>query len=518
MRSHIGVIVALLFLAACGSANTATNGQPKGQSAGDSNDTNAADSVSAMDAGDLYYISFDANGEALVNFSGGETGAQYTLIVQSTSSASDTITITSQDVSPNIATAFDNFLRANEQELAEDHLPVTPSTSISKSIAKAIGDTANFKVLSSITSTTSYQTVTATLKCIGDTVMVYIDNEVTLDILDDSDIETLCGQFEMATSLEESILGEPSDVNGDEHIVTLITPAVNQLGASGGGIITGYFYASDLFESSASNPTSNEMEIIYILAPDPYGDSGTVITKEFAMSNLMTAVVPHEFQHAINYNQHVLVNSGSTEESWLNEALSHFAEDLVGFGQENPSRVEVYLESPGNVSLAAAGSPDLAERGAGYLFLRFIYERAANQNAFLSALENTPNTGEENVVAAFSGSDSGFDEWTEFMRRWAIAIALTNTGVSSTAQYQFNDRVRNADTGHWQGVCLICDAEDGRGTILSGPYMQELSSGNIQLSIAGTATAFYTISSPPNYLTITGDSSSALQGVLIRME
>ena len=32
----------------------------------------------------------------------------------------------------------------------------------------------------------------------------------------------------------------------------------------------------------------------------------------------------------ISYNQHVLVAAGSAEDTWLNEGLSHFAEELGG--------------------------------------------------------------------------------------------------------------------------------------------------------------------------------------------
>jgi hypothetical protein len=260
------------------------------------------------------------------------------------------------------------------------------------------------------------------------------------------------------------------------------------------------------------------MEIIYILAPDPGGEWGTEISKEFAMSNLMPAVVPHELQHAINYNQHVLVNGGSSEESWLNEGLSHFAEDRAGFGMENPSRAEMFLMSPEMTSLAPSGSPDLYERGAEYLFLRFLYEQAASGDAFAGALENTYLTGIENVEAAFAGTDANFDEWSEFMRRWAIAMALTDTGISTTDIYQYNARTFNSSTGNWEGICLICDADDGRDTVLTGPYAAELSSSSVSLYLYGTSTAFYTISSPPSSLSLSGNSSAGLQGILIRTE
>ena len=38
----------------------------------------------------------------------------------------------------------------------------------------------------------------------------------------------------------------------------------------------------------------------------------------------------HEFQHMINFNQHVLLRGGDAEDTWLNEGLSGFAEELGG--------------------------------------------------------------------------------------------------------------------------------------------------------------------------------------------
>ena len=68
------------------------------------------------------------------------------------------------------------------------------------------------------------------------------------------------------------------------------------------------------------------------------GTHGAEIRK-FAMSNYLTAVVLTNCSDAISFNQHFIVNGGRTEENWLNEGMRPFAEDLVGYGHENPSRV-----------------------------------------------------------------------------------------------------------------------------------------------------------------------------------
>ena len=180
--------------------------------------------------------------------------------------------------------------------------------------------------------------------------------------------------------------------------------------------------------------------------------------------------------------------------------------------------MEIFLESPETTRLATISSPNLGERGAGYSFMRFLYEKAEDPAAFLAALENTTNTGETNIETAFAGSDPNFDEWEEFMRRWAIALALTDAGVSSTLQYQFDVRSLDPITGNWQGICMICDADDNRGTMLAGPAASDLSGGTLNVSLSGTATAFYNIASPTSTITLSGKTSAGLQGVLIRMD
>lgn len=508
------IAVLLALLAGCG-GNSDTISSPKSQTTGLS-DTNVVGSISAMGLGDIYYVDF-TNGSASINFSDTDPDAQYILIVQSTGQSPSSVEITSGDLSADLTASFDSMLREREQGLADTAEPIEADASIAKAIVTE-GGRHTFRVLSSITSTLNYTEVTATSRCVKEHVNVYVDDDISDEVLTSADIETLCNGFEHAAAIDEGTFGAPSDVNGDGHVVALITPAVNRLGASGGGIITGYFYASDLYARTSSNRTSNEMEIIYLLAPDPEGENGTAISKEFAMSNLIPAVMPHELQHAISYNQHVFENGGGSEENWLNEALSHFAEDLTGYNVENPSRVQMFLDYPDSTSLVSIGSPDLYERGAEYLFVRYLYERSADADVFLNALEDTANTGIENVLAAFNSGDADFDEWNEFMRRWAIAVALTNTGITSTAQYQFNDRALDSFSGNWNGACLICNAEDGRGTVLMGPYMEEITAGTVNLNLAGTATAYYTVSSPASSISLSGNTSAGLQGVLIRTE
>lgn len=527
--------VALCFLTSCGSpSSSGTSSSRSAATTGESEavgSTGIASSVSAMGPGDLYVTDLSATATTL-DLSGGASGAEYLLLIQSTLTNGGSLTASVADESLPVLTAaksvgvdgamdiqerFDAFLRDTERDLPVDPAAaasVSPSKSVAKSVQ--VGQSASFRVLASLYSTSAYRTVSATVKCVNEHVAVYLDDDVPNALTSDQ-LLTLCSQYESALSAEFAILGDPPDMNGDGVITVLLTKAVNQLGGSGGGIVTGFFFAGDLMTQSSSNPASNQQEIVFALVPDELGTYGTAIPTDFALQNLLSAVIPHEVQHLLSYHYHVLENDGVAEATWLNEAMSHLIEDVVGYGQENPSRIELFLAETQSAGLIPTSSPDLAERGAGYLFLRFLYEQAGNGNGFLRDLLQTPQNGVTNVESAFAGSSTSFDEWSEFIFRWGVAVAVTDADVTTDSRYVYEGRSYNSTTSHYEGVCLICETEDGRGTILTGvTALPTGSSGNV--SISASAGAYYDLSTPPASVTIQGNSEDALRAVLIRTQ
>jgi len=63
-----------------------------------------------------------------------------------------------------------------------------------------------------------------------------------------------------------------------------------------------------------------------------------------------------------------LVRSGDSEESWLNEGLSHLSEDLVAklVDGGNNSRIAAFLANPELVGLLGSASFNSGKRGAAY--------------------------------------------------------------------------------------------------------------------------------------------------------
>ena len=198
-------------------------------------------------------------------------------------------------------------------------------------------------------------------------------------------------------------------------VIILLTPKVNKLNTScTTSVIAGFFLGFDLTNQAGSN----NGEVFYSMVPDPTNPA-CAIPKDFA-SQLLPVTFIHEFQHMISFNQHVLLHgSGFTEDTWLNEGLSHFAEELGGRQIDNSActnsscldqyvRGDIfnaydYLSDPEGNYLIEPGTSTgtLAERGANWLFIRWMVDQFAADTvlgtAFTRQLVMTADHGVTNV-------------------------------------------------------------------------------------------------------------------------
>lgn len=412
---------------------------------------------------------------------------------------------------------FHATLRAAESELDPNAYIPDMKMHLSSSIAASstaytVGSTRSFKVLNSLSNSSSYTTITAECLQITDNFMVWMDSrDVSAGILTISDIEDILADYDRIIPTEEAMFGESSDVDDDGHFNVLLTRAVNLLGATGGGYITGYYYAVDQF-SSGTYSQSNNTDIVYISVPDPTGDHGVTVSKSFYLSNIVKSVLVHEFQHMINFNMHFNVNGGSAESSWLNEGLSHLAEDIFSVdcevdsddsscshlnsdepgymqntGKENFARMATYLNNIEDICFSCGSS--LAQRGGSYLFLRYYYEQAekghadnaANGWEFVQHLLDTDQTSVTNVVLSYFGDDVDIQSTFRAMVAQAgLAYLVSDTDLS-------DDDVYELDGFNMRGA-----ANDNRGTVLSGPKIN-LFSDTLTNTLGGTSLSFVEI-------------------------
>jgi hypothetical protein len=123
--------------------------------------------------------------------------------------------------------------------------------------------------------------------------------------------------------------GAAADVTGDiapGQVVILYSQGVNRMTDDySQGFIAGFFCPLDLGFAGG-----NHAKMFYVLVPDPTGDltpgsDANLLTKA-AVLRITDNTVAHEFQHLINAQ----VGTGAAEEVWINEGLSHLAEEVVG--------------------------------------------------------------------------------------------------------------------------------------------------------------------------------------------
>jgi hypothetical protein len=318
-----------------------------------------------------------------------------------------------------------------------------------------------FLVRKDLEDTTEYETISATLWALGTNVAIWVDDDVAIDWDVDCDgvleVEDGRGAYgfdncdlsDVAAIIDENIIpnvrqlyGEESDIDGDGRVAVVITPVLNRitLGSSNEAdhdqVLSSYAEPNvDLADFDATeNPGSDEQEVLYVFAPDPYGffNLNTGPTVEAYTGYQLAAEVARSFTTLVSYNQHHLLLGGGVEEDWVNDVLGTFAAEYCGFGANYHQDAWEYLDAPHRFSLAAdaqRGSLSPAPRGAQYLFGLWLYEQAEAQSAgsgasLFSSIVQTEDTG----VDAFEGALGGMT-FSEAVLRWQVA--LLTSGVKN---------------------------------------------------------------------------------------
>lgn len=479
-----------------------------------------------LEGGAVTSIDFDENNRAVIDFGDVTDTESYVLAVYSYNSGGTTDTyqlgssadITSGDSllttpdkfsSNNLTEDFHQRLRELEGELDDSAMLSSPNykTAVTN-YNPSIGSERSFKVLNSFSGGSSYEKITAVLVYKTDDFLAWVDKR-DLSSMSSSYLEDLLEPFNELIDDERELFGYESDVDGDGKSNLIFTQVVNKLGGSSGGIVTGFFYAVDLFSTSVY-PISNMSECIYTYVPDPAGTYGATITTSFSLSNIHPSVLVHEYQHLINFNMKYFVNDGSPEMSWLNEGLSHIAEDLhsinsVGFmettGIENFSRISGYLASIDTLCITCGAS--LYQRGGSYLFLRHLYEMAQygylpnvdSGGDFLRNLVSSEETGVDNIITTAYGDEVYVDDlFRELMGQFGLALFMDNTGLSDDPRLEFGS------------LNLRGDQDDNRGTVLRGPAINVINSTPMTKSVAGGSIS---------YVSLTADDIREMDGTVV---
>ncbi|NOY26008.1 MAG: hypothetical protein GXP62_09070 [Oligoflexia bacterium] len=346
-----------------------------------------------------------------------------------------------------------------------------------------------FHVRSSLPDDTAYMTSSATLWAIGETVAIWVDAGVPIDWdidcdgivdvpaeydaygFDNCDLKTIADivDFNIVPHLR-SIFGEESDVNEDGLVSVLITPQLNVISYTSddesvqGGLVGSYADPEvDLTDWNANtNPGSDEQELIYVFAPDPYGffnPLSTATVDEYTSMEL-SAQIAQSFFNLISYNQHVLVGGGSPEETWFSRGLGALAADLTGFGAVFYADAWDYLDAPQLYPLVTTsdGSGLSTDSiGAQYLFARWLYD-AFGESTMADLVQ---------VGSSGSGTSGGTGGTTGTAGTDTVDPSIGTTHIESVTSQSFSDLAVK-----WQ-VALITSgvtSDDGTALVTSETY------------------------------------------------
>jgi hypothetical protein len=193
----------------------------------------------------------------------------------------------------------------------------------------AVGSVRSFRVLSNFTAPT-YSSVGAKLAFVGTNVLLYVDTLAPTNGFTPEQLAAFGTTFDQTLyPIALGAFGAPSDLDGNGHVIMLMSPKVNADSPAATcntlGYVAGFFDTVDF--DGPIDPNSNRGEDFYSIVPDP----NATVSCAHSVADLgasIPATFLHELQHLINFSQHVVVNGLQPGASWLDEGMSIVAEEM----------------------------------------------------------------------------------------------------------------------------------------------------------------------------------------------
>ena len=426
---------------------------------------------------------------------GGATGSTASFVLQSAAPVASisvsrlaSAPVDTRGVTP---LAFDHFLRelgrSRRYPPAGRSAPAA-STGVPQPSAAAgpptVGSKRTFKVCANSTCLTTVN-VRAVAQAVGAHIAIYIDSLAPSPGLSAADLDSLKTVFDTRLyTLDTVTFGHVSDIDSNTVVIVLMTNQVNKLTSKAqctSGYIAGFFFPGDL-EPGFSTQYNNG-EIFYSIVADSTGTLSCA-HKPSDVRYVTPVTFTHEFQHMINFVEHVLVRGASvTEEGWLDEGLSKYAEEIAGrsFGDNaHFSQYAIgavydgyhYLLATGNSPLLIpADTGTLAEVGASWLFTRYIVDQFGD--SLPGKLVQTTLTGASNI-AAQTGQPFALT-----VSRWALANWVSDLpAFSAPTELQYK-------SWHFRTTFSSLHSQDSTDFPLAYPLVPPRSGGNA-VNISGT--------------------------------
>jgi hypothetical protein len=306
---------------------------------------------------------------------------------------------------------------------------------------------------------------------VSNNAIVVVDQTAPAGGFTDAEYLSFATTFDtLVFGMDTAAFGAPFDMDGNGRVILFFTSAVNALTPPGaGGFVGGFFFSRDLFPVVATPQvnfacaTSNEGEMFYLPVVDPNGLFNGFFKVKATMQTDIIATLAHEFQHLINASRRIYVTVAAVdfEVVWLNEGMSHIAEELLyyrvsryapkqdigytvavapqslsainSYQVENLGRYEDYLAST-DLNSPYQLNDSLATRGATWNLLRWALDQSPNpQSSYLKALVDNDKWGQPNFNQVFAGVGGVLGG----TRQEVIANFFDNSGISIASQYAF---------------------------------------------------------------------------------
>ncbi len=256
-----------------------------------------------------------------------------------------------------------------------------------------------------------------------------------------------------ATFGEELQSGEtPTGIDLGNDIYILISPTLSDIDP----LLAGFFYSGDLYPPDRlTNGISNELKIFYLNLRVEGSDALTL--------DIMKSTMAHEFQHMIFYSNRIK-NGVTSDDAWLNEALSAYAESVCGFkvtNEKNQSKaiqMQYYFNAMNQVPLVQDdGWGSNAQYGQVALFGEWLAEKDP------SALKSLYASSKTGMAAVEAVTGKPFETiFTQWMLAMYLDVPNSIYGFNTldwNTEYRFGDLAPITLTGPIKtGKNLVSDA------------------------------------------------------------
>jgi hypothetical protein len=332
--------------------------------------------------------------------------------------------------------------------------------------------------------TYEWYTISVTKRLESGHAIIYVDS-ARADVTDGA-VSSLADEFDGTIHPNvSSSFAAPYDADGNGKTILLVLDIQDGYMPPGGAYIGGYFNPADMFQKEASNPYSNEGDIIYIdcypqLVPDEA--KGTI---------------SHEFQHLVNFSKNYIIEGGDQMDTWIDEGLSEASTHLC-YGVEE-DRIDYYNADlwndirDGHPLFYWDDSNPLPNYCKSYLFFQYMKAQSASGDGIFKKIIDSPESDYGAVREAMTG-DAALSLWDANSEQRFNLLLLrwhaTNNGVSNSGVYTYNGALAPYSvTPHLYAGTSVSNLKSGGGVVKNmGSAFSGSAAGFIYMSVMNDGT------------------------------